>query len=249
MNLLEDKLHTQKSWAFSTTNQETITGKCLTFLLLCLFNSSVFGEYIVRSGDTLSCIAEKELHDSSRWQEIAELNDISPPFRIKVGQKIMLPDSHLSADHMGEGYPFESDEYSDEFAWTWKSILFCISIILAIIGLILLVNTYGFVLACKICRIENTKKQCLLLAIFLILCQIIGGAPELSSQESSFKTYLFSVSIAAIIFFLSIQWILQCGWLKTTGVFFLSKITIGLVSLLFILFLAGIGIGAYWFFI
>ena len=161
----------------------------------------------------------------------------------------MLPESNLIADLLGEEYLFESEDDSDEFVWTWKSILFCFSIILVIIGLILFVNTYGFVLACKICRIENTKKQCLLLAIFLILCQIIGGAPEFSSKHTSFNTYLFSVSIAAIILFLSIQWVLQCGWLKTTVVFFISEITIGLVTLLFILFVIGTTIGAYLLFI
>jgi len=49
-------------------------------------------EYIVKSGDTLWAIAKKFLNDGSRYTELAELNNISNPNLIYVGQKIILPD-------------------------------------------------------------------------------------------------------------------------------------------------------------
>ena len=49
--------------------------------------------YEVRSGDTLSEIAEARLGDSNRWPEIHDLNrDIVPnPNRIFPGQVLILP--------------------------------------------------------------------------------------------------------------------------------------------------------------
>jgi nucleoid-associated protein YgaU len=49
--------------------------------------------YIVRRGDTLSSIAQRELGDASRWPEIFERNRdvISDPDRIFPDQALVLP--------------------------------------------------------------------------------------------------------------------------------------------------------------
>lgn len=47
--------------------------------------------YTVRSGDTLSRIAQQQLGNAGRWQEIANLNGIRDPRSIRVGQVIRLP--------------------------------------------------------------------------------------------------------------------------------------------------------------
>jgi nucleoid-associated protein YgaU len=49
--------------------------------------------YIVRRGDTLSSIAQRELGDASRWPEIFERNRdvISDPDRIFPDQALILP--------------------------------------------------------------------------------------------------------------------------------------------------------------
>jgi LysM repeat protein len=47
--------------------------------------------YVVQNGDTLITIAEKKLGSSSRWQEIAKLNNIAPPYQLYIGQTIKLP--------------------------------------------------------------------------------------------------------------------------------------------------------------
>lgn len=47
--------------------------------------------YVVKPGDTLSSIARRQLGSASRFKEIAELNDIRDPDRIRVGQRLRLP--------------------------------------------------------------------------------------------------------------------------------------------------------------
>jgi len=49
--------------------------------------------YKVKSGDSLSVIAQRELGHASLWPAIAKLNNISAPYTIYVGQTIMLPDT------------------------------------------------------------------------------------------------------------------------------------------------------------
>lgn len=50
------------------------------------FKSS--GTYVVKSGDTLSSIADSLNID---WKDLAELNKIEPPYALKVGQELKLP--------------------------------------------------------------------------------------------------------------------------------------------------------------
>ncbi|MFO7898402.1 MAG: LysM peptidoglycan-binding domain-containing protein, partial [Planctomycetota bacterium] len=47
--------------------------------------------YTVKSGDTLSEIAERELGRTARYPEVAELNHLAKPYRIRAGQKLKMP--------------------------------------------------------------------------------------------------------------------------------------------------------------
>lgn len=47
--------------------------------------------YTVKAGDTLQRIAQQQLGKASRWPEIARLNNLRDPNKIKVGQKLRLP--------------------------------------------------------------------------------------------------------------------------------------------------------------
>lgn len=69
--------------------------KTYFFLLFFLsLNTLLFSnDYIVRKGDSLSIIAEKELGSKERWDEIASLNNIKPPYTIKLKQKLKLPNT------------------------------------------------------------------------------------------------------------------------------------------------------------
>jgi LysM repeat protein len=50
-------------------------------------------QYTVKNGDTLAGIAQKTLGSSARWKEIAQLNGISDPNAIHVGQRLTLPET------------------------------------------------------------------------------------------------------------------------------------------------------------
>ncbi|MCP5149708.1 MAG: LysM peptidoglycan-binding domain-containing protein [Ectothiorhodospiraceae bacterium] len=48
-------------------------------------------EYVVKSGDTLSRIAERLLGSAGKWSVIAEVNRLTNPDRLRVGQKLLIP--------------------------------------------------------------------------------------------------------------------------------------------------------------
>jgi LysM repeat protein/outer membrane lipoprotein SlyB len=48
-------------------------------------------DYIVQYGDTLPLIAKNELGNEARWLEIAQLNNITSPYQLFVGQYLKLP--------------------------------------------------------------------------------------------------------------------------------------------------------------
>ncbi len=47
--------------------------------------------YMVRVGDTLGQIAQRELGSSTRWQEILELNPGLDPRRLAIGTRLAMP--------------------------------------------------------------------------------------------------------------------------------------------------------------
>ncbi|MBI1849543.1 MAG: LysM peptidoglycan-binding domain-containing protein [Planctomycetes bacterium] len=47
--------------------------------------------YVVGQGDTLSVIAKRLLGSAARWKEIADLNGIEDPARLKIGQELRIP--------------------------------------------------------------------------------------------------------------------------------------------------------------
>lgn len=49
------------------------------------------GHYTVKEGDTLGGIAARELGDSTRWREIADLNKIHNPRKLIIGHKLRMP--------------------------------------------------------------------------------------------------------------------------------------------------------------
>lgn len=56
------------------------------------------GRFIrVRENDNLTRIAKRELNDGSRWREIASLNGLKSPYRVRLGQRLQMPDGNTSA--------------------------------------------------------------------------------------------------------------------------------------------------------
>ncbi len=48
--------------------------------------------YTIKKGDGLMQIAREQLGDARRWKEIAELNHLATPDRIKAGEVLLLPE-------------------------------------------------------------------------------------------------------------------------------------------------------------
>lgn len=67
-------------------------------VLIIIAASSAFARpnYTVRPGDTLRGIAARELGDGSKWQEIARLNRIPPPYRLRAGRVLLLAEEDSS---------------------------------------------------------------------------------------------------------------------------------------------------------
>ncbi|MCH2160859.1 MAG: LysM peptidoglycan-binding domain-containing protein [Phycisphaerales bacterium] len=49
------------------------------------------GVHVIASGETLQDISQAHFGTTRRWQEIARLNNIDDPDRVRVGQKLRLP--------------------------------------------------------------------------------------------------------------------------------------------------------------
>jgi len=59
----------------------------------------------VQPGDTLPDVAVKTLNDSSRWNEISELNGLVGPVQLYIGQRLRLPDSAYTCEQ-GQNYTY-----------------------------------------------------------------------------------------------------------------------------------------------
>jgi len=59
------------------------------------------GEYVVKEGDTLSQIAEEQLGDAAKWEQIAQDNEIDDPTKLTVGKRLSLPEANAE-DTFGE---------------------------------------------------------------------------------------------------------------------------------------------------
>lgn len=54
-------------------------------------NIEINPDYVVKNGDSLQRIAERVLRDARRWKEIADLNGIADPYKLRPGQTLKLP--------------------------------------------------------------------------------------------------------------------------------------------------------------
>lgn len=70
-------------------------------------------EYQVVPGDNLWNIAERELGDSAKWQEIADINKLTNPGSIEVGQKLTLRSIRPEENTMKDRESYEMPEQNN----------------------------------------------------------------------------------------------------------------------------------------
>jgi hypothetical protein len=58
--------------------------------------------YVMQGGDSLALLAHREYGSASAWRAIAEANGVDDPFRIRPGQRLLLP---ASTERAGERRP------------------------------------------------------------------------------------------------------------------------------------------------
>lgn len=80
-NLLWDKIKEHPGW-----ENEVVADIQAT-------DTSIFGKYTVKSGDTLSAISKRFLGSANRYMDIFNANkdQLSDPDKIKVGQTLTIP--------------------------------------------------------------------------------------------------------------------------------------------------------------
>jgi LysM repeat protein len=80
-NLLWDKIKEHPGW-----ENEVVADIQAT-------DSSIYGKYTVKSGDTLSAISKRFLGSANRYMDIFNANkdQLSDPDKIKVGQTLTIP--------------------------------------------------------------------------------------------------------------------------------------------------------------
>lgn len=143
---------------------------CVLALLLLSSVPAVAGQYVVRRGDTLSRIAQAELGSARRWPEIARLNGLELPYRIRVGQRLKLPTA--DAVLMPAGVPPAEAEATFALPtrlWVW-----------GLVGLVALwvFSVVCLRIGCWFSLVETTFARCAILSLWsaalLVLCVGIG---------------------------------------------------------------------------
>jgi nucleoid-associated protein YgaU len=76
--------------------------------------------YTVRSGDTLSEIAQRELGSARRWNEIVAANPGLDPTRLRAGKTIRIPGAGSSAPARVNPAPAKAATSATEEGRTWK---------------------------------------------------------------------------------------------------------------------------------
>lgn len=69
-------------------------------------------DYYVKQHDTLPKIAREQLGNQERWHELAALNNIRPPYRFYIGQRLHLPPLHPPSTRFRAVQTHNSGEHS-----------------------------------------------------------------------------------------------------------------------------------------
>lgn len=202
----------------------------LSVLLLAIF--AVAGSYTVQPGDTLSTIARRELGQSARWQEIAELNNLKEPHRLKIGQQLEMP-----SDYQSPGTQPTSTQ-KGETASIFKNLLAFFSIlsipIAIIIALGLLMSVFscwlfalGYKRACRIFDIESTLKKCFLASVCLtgigiVLNVVLPYADTPRPPNAHFVTYAGISLLSLFLCITFLKFFFNCNWLQSIGVYIIG---------------------------
>jgi len=140
-------------------------------LAAALFSRPLYAEeYTVREGDTLRRIAGERLGDVSRWREIADANNIAPPYTLLQGERLVIPSNKSGADSgespisYGVAEPPPASPLSQTFGILEENWMMLPLIPLCLLVLYVVCLRIG----CWFSLVNTTFKRCCILALLLV---------------------------------------------------------------------------------
>jgi hypothetical protein len=211
-------------------------------------------DYLVKPGDNLSKIAKSELGDASRWVEIARLNSIDPPYRLRVGQRLRLPDAPRSASAPPPGPPPEGEAALElpGQAWLWLG---------AALAAAWVAGALCLRIGCWFSLVEASLGRCawlaLLLAVLLVLSLAgAAGLAHLAFGGSAPEGLVAAGGVGLLVAYLALsvvvtKRVLGCRWRSVVTVFVMAEfaahsVVAALMLALFLLLPAAMGTKEAW---
>ncbi|MCD4780929.1 MAG: LysM peptidoglycan-binding domain-containing protein [Candidatus Omnitrophica bacterium] len=211
-----------------------------TFLSILVFfsiiaNNVCAADYIVNPGDTLIKISEQHLGDNGRWREIAEQNQLKPPYAIHAGQKLVLPSEN------------SNNFFANPIKISDTKLISRILLIYCLVSIIF--STFSLKITCWFFCIKCTLKQCLGISLIFLLMT----SPALLSYPF-FETHLQILSVLLFVFGLAatilsvaiIKKILKCKWRQAMGLYLVAGFVSHILYFLFNFFgMVGIAVSLF----
>ncbi|MDP6546845.1 MAG: LysM domain-containing protein [Phycisphaerae bacterium] len=224
-----------------------------TLLLLIAFVisgaalSAEASEYIVRRNDTLSHIAQSQLGSSARWKEIATLNNIKPPYKLSLGQRLILPDVSSPAGRSEtveiEILPVEPPQIElpsnapgaglELPSQLWVCVLVALIVLWAFSVLCLR-------LGCWFSLVETSFMRCAFLslvsaAVLMLILGILGGFGWLVVNQHMSPVVLPVATVILLLAYLVVsniltKRILACKWRSVFTVSVMSSVVANLLA-------------------
>ncbi len=192
-------------------------------------------EYVVRSGDTLASIARSALGDETQWSRIAQLNGMSPPYAVRTGQRLKVPDLQpQDRPARVEDVPpalTAGSLHLPEPAWAWVA---AAAAGLLVFGAICLRG------GCWFSLVETTFGKCLLLSLLealLLAACLAGVAATVYRSLSNGPPSPWTIAIVGGV--LALGWLigsilltkrmLQCKWRSVVTVLVMAGLVQNMV--------------------
>lgn len=207
-------------------------------LVFCAAASAA--EYTVRAGDTLSGIAEKQLGSTARWKEIADTNGLRPPYHLRPGQQLVLPERRDGSsaggglsEAMGSvapGRPGTDGRTLDRLTAFFTGVGLGAAVVYLLVGAFLWWVAYGLCLrgGCWFALVETTTGRCFRLALYLALVTVACLLAALLAFRAAAATLgavpilaLLALGAGVVYFVASLaitRRVLACRWRSTITV-------------------------------
>jgi len=221
------------------------------FAVLAAAEMSEAAEYTVRQGDSLSKIAKQQLGSARRWKEIAELNNLRDPYKLRLGQKLFLPDDGAALVPSGPPDaivrpvdPQPVVQPPRQSGPSWMSLMPPGNIwVWAAVGLLVFwaITAACLRAGCWFALVETTFARCMFLAllqagllfIFLFVMGLVDSATG-DQHKFGFAWYAMTILVQLVHITLAVILtgrVLNCKWRSVLTVFVMAHLVAVLLSI------------------